>query len=338
MNYYVLGLETSCDETSAAIIDSSGVVLSNIVYSQINLHEKFGGIVPELASRDHAFKIHDVVSSSIEKAKLKIEDINYVSATIGPGLLGCLLTGVSFGKAFSMARNIPFIPIDHIKAHFMSVFIDNKKISYPFLGMVVSGGHTSIYLVSSVLDIKLISSTLDDAAGEVFDKIARFIGLGYPGGKALSDLARKGDPTKVKLTKPVIKRDKNSFSFSGIKTSVINKLSEIENLKLDDENVLNILASFEKLVADILVDKLIYFSKLYNIKDIVIGGGVAANYKLRETFLSKSKENGKTAWLIDREYCTDNAAMIANYGRLFVEAKIFPDIFKIKPYATGKKK
>jgi len=329
---YILSIETSCDETSVSVINTSGVVLSLVVYSQIDLHKKFGGVVPELAARDHASKILLVFNSALEKANLKLENINYIAVTSGPGLLGCLLVGLSFAKAISYALKIPLIPVDHIKAHLFSYFIGHKKIKFPFIGLVVSGGHTNIYKVESLYDISLIASTVDDAAGECFDKIARYIGLAYPGGKALSQKAENGNINFLKFKKPRVKNKKYAFSFSGIKTSVINYINTNNNFLLED-----LLASFEHSVANILVDTVIDVAIDYNIKDIIISGGVAANKRLRDTLNNKSKKNNLSSYLVPLQYCGDNAAMIANYARFYLKNyKYSNSIIDEKAYATSR--
>jgi N6-L-threonylcarbamoyladenine synthase len=343
---YILGIETSCDETAASVMTLDGRLLSNTVYSQIDLHKEYGGIVPEIASRDHAVKIHEVVKKCLEEANIKPCDLSYVAFTNGPGLLGCLLVGVSFAKALFLSRKIPLIPVDHVKAHLMSVFIEKRaqeKLRYPFIGMVVSGGHTSIYVVKSFSDVKLFSSTIDDAAGEAFDKVSRFLGLGYPGGKIISEISEKGDENFLKLKKPKIKNNLNDFSFSGVKTFFINKFREFKgNIDLESKEIKNIIASFQKTVVEILVDKLIYAAKENDINDIVIGGGVAANKRLRKVLEERCKENAFNSWLIPLSYCTDNAAMIANYARLKImdEGKIeYEDsLINIKPYSTTRKR
>jgi len=335
---FILGIETSCDETAASVVDGKGHVLSNVVFSQIDMHNKYGGIVPELASRDHALKIETVVKDAVSKAGLLPKDITHVGVASGPGLLGCLLVGLSFAKAFAMAKNIPVMGVDHVRAHLMASQMDgiydgNKKPPFPFAGLVVSGGHTSVYLVNSVDDITTLASTVDDAAGEVFDKLARFIGLGYPGGKIISDMARKGNPDAVKFPKPVIKGREKDFSFSGLKTSAINYFRHRkENEKIEDA-----LASFQETVCEILVDKLIGLAKENHVKDVVIGGGVAANYRLRELIAEKGVRNSLNVWLVPVQYCTDNAAMIANYARLLVNEDVNTftgDMSKITAYST----
>ncbi|MCX6112383.1 MAG: tRNA (adenosine(37)-N6)-threonylcarbamoyltransferase complex transferase subunit TsaD [Proteobacteria bacterium] len=348
--FLILGIETSCDETAAAVMDADGNVLSNVVFSQVEMHNKYGGIVPELASRDHALKIETIVNEAILKAGAKAQDITHIGVANGPGLLGCLLVGLSFAKAFALSKDIPLIGVDHVRSHLLSVMINDVNNggsfpSFPFAGLVVSGGHTSIYLVNSVDEIRILASTVDDAAGEVFDKVARFIGLEYPGGKVISDLAKLGNKNAVKFPKPVIKGRENDFSFSGLKTSVINYFRNMGikgNVDRNDSRALNALAGFQEVICEILVDKLIGVAEEVGIKDIVIGGGVAANYRLREMFLERASKKGFTAWSIPIKYCTDNAAMIANYARLIVkdkkDAQSFTDsMSSISAYSTTRR-
>lgn len=345
----ILGIETSCDETAASIVDTEGTVLSNVVFTQIDMHKKYGGIVPELASRDHALKIEDVVSTAIKDAKISIEDINAVGVANGPGLLGCLLIGLSFAKAFAFVRDIPLIGVDHVKAHLLSVTINRggKMPKFPFVGLVVSGGHTSIYLLRSVNEILTLSSTVDDAVGEVFDKLARFVGIGYPGGKIVSELAKKGKPHSIKIPIPVIKGREDDFSFSGIKTFVINELRKLGYGAKDsvyvpeseDKDLLDLLASFQETICSILVDRLIKLGKANGVSDLVIGGGVAANYRLRELLSEKAVAAGFKPWVVPLEYCTDNASMIANYASLLLrsEKSFVDDMYKIGAYSTSRR-
>ncbi|MBN1114787.1 MAG: tRNA (adenosine(37)-N6)-threonylcarbamoyltransferase complex transferase subunit TsaD, partial [Oligoflexia bacterium] len=270
MKTFFLGIETSCDETAAAVVDSDSNVLSNVVFSQVDLHKKYGGVVPELASRDHALKISCVVKEAINGSGLSVGDINYVSVANGPGLLGCLLVGVSFAKSFAMSRNIPLIPVDHVQSHLFSVFMDGTGTekegpAYPFAGLVVSGGHTSVYLVNSPSDVRVIGSTIDDAAGEVFDKVARFAGLGYPGGRIINSLASTGNPEAVRFKKPVIKGRENDFSFSGLKTAVITYLKE-SNVELspDSRALKDVLAAFQEHICALLAEKLVDLALMYN--------------------------------------------------------------------------
>lgn len=330
----VLGIETSCDETACAIVNSDGVCLSSLVYSQIDLHKEYGGVVPELASRDHAKKLPVIFEKVLKDAGVTIENIDAIAVTKGPGLLGCLLVGLSFAKSISYAKKIPLIPVDHIKAHLFSIFIDSSTPEFPFIGLVVSGGHTSIHLVSSSRDVKLVSSTVDDAAGEAFDKIARFLGLGYPGGSIINKLAKDGDINFLKFKKPLIKDNKYSFSFSGIKTAMINYL---HNNK-EDYILKDLLASFEYSICNNLVVNLLQVAKDYNVNNIVLGGGVAANTRLRSLLTKEAEKIKKNVYLVPINYCGDNAVMVANYARFFIEdSKSFSkEMLNIKAFVTSR--
>ena len=342
MSGYLLGIETSCDETSASVITYDGVALSNVIYSQIDLHNTYGGIVPELASRDHALKIETVVKEAIEKAGVTPKDITSVGVTSGPGLLGCILVGLSFAKAFALSRDVPLVGVDHVRAHALSTLIkkdvhDTDKPEFPFIALVVSGGHTSIYVVNSAQDIQRLASTVDDAAGEVFDKVARFLGLGYPGGKILSDLAKHGDNKKYKFSKPNVKGRPYDFSFSGLKTAAISYAKTVE---ANSQDLKDLMASFQEVICGTLVDKMLLLAKEKGIKDLVIGGGVAANYRLREVLNERATAEGLRPWLVPIEFCTDNAAMIANYARLVLDKKdkkFTSDMAKIAAYSTTRR-
>lgn len=310
----ILGIESSCDETACAVVNSDGECLSNIVFSQIDLHKEYGGVVPELASRDHAKKLPVIFEKALSTAKVNIDEINAIAVTNGPGLLGCLLVGLSFAKAIAYAKKIPLIPVDHIKAHLFSIFINSAGSKFPFVGLVVSGGHTSIYLVESFNNVKLIASTVDDAAGEAFDKISRYMGLGYPGGSIINKLAIDGDSNFLKFKKPLIKDNKYSFSFSGIKTSMINYLYQNK----DKYPLKDVLASFEYSICNNLVENVFQAAKDFDVNNIVVGGGVAANSRLRVLLTKEASISNKNVFLVPTKYCGDNAVMIANYARFFL--------------------
>lgn len=311
----ILAVETSCDETSVAILkynektsDNSIEVLSNIVLSQIDIHTKFGGVVPEIASRQHAKNISYVLEEALTKAKISLDDISAVAVTKGPGLVGALLVGVSFAKALAYSLNIPLIPVHHIAGHIFANYITHKEIKPPHLALVVSGGHSHIILVEDYTKFKILAKTRDDAAGEAFDKVARTLNLGYPGGPKISKMAEKGEYT-YKL--PTTKFDNSyDFSFSGIKTAVINICNkEKDNLRISD-----LCTSFEQNVTDVLVKNTINLAKELNIKDIALAGGVAANKVLRKKLKQEGANANINIYLPDLRYTTDNAAMIASYG------------------------
>ena len=324
MKEVILAIETSCDDTSAAIaID--GIVKSNIIISQ-GIHSKHGGVVPEISSREHLKNIILVVKEALRSAKIQKNDLNAISFTLGPGLLGSLLVGCSFAKSLSFALNIPLIGVDHMKAHVLSNFIDEPIPNFPFICLTVSGGHTQLVLVKDFLNMDIIGETLDDAVGEAFDKSAKILGIEYPGGPIIDKISKNGDPLKYKFSKPRIS-DLN-FSFSGIKTSILYFVkSEMEKDPMFVEKNLNdIAASIQYSLVEILKEKLIKAANKYKISTIAIAGGVSANSLLRkEIDKLKSIYNWKT-FIPKIEYCTDNAAMIAIAAHYYIKEKIFDDI------------
>lgn len=316
MAHIILGIESSCDDTSAAVI-SDGVLLSNVIASQ-KVHENYGGVVPELASRAHQQNIVPVVSEAIRQAGIRKEDLSAIAFTRGPGLLGSLLVGVSFAKGLGMALDIPLIDVNHLHAHVLSHFILQKPgdetPEFPFLCLLISGGNSQIVLVNSVTDMHILGKTIDDAAGEAFDKCAKVMGLPYPGGPHIDRLAQQGDPDKFKFAKPRIPGF--DYSFSGLKTSFLYTLRD--NLKTDpdfiEKNKEDLAASLQKTIIDILINKLDKALKINPVKHIAIGGGVSANSGVRkavEDFCSRKKVK---AWIPQRAFTTDNAAMVAVAG------------------------
>lgn len=311
----ILGIESSCDDTAAAVI-SDGKLLANIIARQ-DVHMKYGGVVPELASRAHQQNIIPVVSETLKKANVSLSEISAIAFTRGPGLLGSLLVGTSFSKAMSMSLDIPLIEVNHMQGHVLSNFIDGKESSppFPFLCLTVSGGHTQIVLVEDYFKMKVIGETIDDAAGEAFDKVAKILGLPYPGGPLVDKHAQNGNPDKFKFPHPVI--PELNFSFSGLKTSFLYFIRDHvkENPDFIAQNVDDICASIQKTIIDILLSKLKRASQETGIKNIAIAGGVSANSGLRKRL--EEEEKTKHQWNIfipKFEYCTDNAAMIAIVG------------------------
>lgn len=303
----ILGIETSCDETSICVLKDGKEVLANIVSSQIDIHKEFGGVVPEIASRHHIKNISYVLDEALEKANIKLEDITAIAVTYGPGLVGALLVGVSFAKSLAYALDVPLVPVHHIQGHIAANYITNPDLKPPFISLVVSGGHSHIIKVSEYTKFNILAKTRDDAVGEAFDKVARVLGLGYPGGPKVSKLAKSGQAT-YKL--PTTKFDNLDFSFSGIKTSVLNLANkEKDNLRKED-----VAKSFEDNVCNVLVENTIRAMKENNIAKVALAGGVAANDVLRDTLKKKAEENSYTAYIPNLEYCTDNAAMIAMAG------------------------
>lgn len=300
-----LGIESSCDETSVAIVKNGREVLANVVSTQIPIHKKFGGVVPEIASRKHLTNIVFVVKEALDNAKLDFKDIDYIGVTYGPGLIGALLVGVAYAKSLAYALNIPIVPTHHIEGHIAANYLTYESLKPPFMALVVSGGHTHLINVKDYTDFEIIGKTRDDAVGEAFDKVARVLGLPYPGGPEVSKLAREGEFT-YKL--PKTKFDNYDFSFSGIKTAVINIAhKEGESLKRED-----LACSFEETVTDELVDTCIKAMKDLNINKVVLAGGVSANLVLRDKLLKATKNRDYECFLPDLKYCTDNAAMIAS--------------------------
>ena len=308
----ILAIESSCDDTSAAIC-ADGVILSNVIANQ-TIHQAYGGVVPELASRVHQQNIVPAVQQALLAAKVSKNDVNAVAFTRGPGLLGSLLVGVSFAKAFALAKNLPLIEVNHMQAHVLAHFIGDPKPSFPFLCLTVSGGHTQIVLVKDYFDMQVIGQTTDDAAGEAMDKTSKILGLPYPGGPLIDKHARSGNPDAYKFPEPQIPG--LDFSFSGLKTSILYFIQK--NVKLNpnfiEENLNDICASVEKRIATILLNKLKRAADEYGIKDIALAGGVSANTGLREGLLAMGNKNGWNCFIPKLEYCTDNAAMIAIAG------------------------
>jgi N6-L-threonylcarbamoyladenine synthase len=308
----ILGIESSCDETSAAIC-VDGVILSNVIANQ-TIHEAYGGVVPELASRVHQQNIVPAVQHALSIAKVNKNDIDAVAFTRGPGLLGSLLVGVSFAKAFALAKNIPLIDINHMQAHILAHFIGDNKPSFPFLCLTVSGGHTQIVLVKDYFDMEVIGQTLDDAAGEAMDKTSKILGLPYPGGPLIDKYARLGNPDAYKFPEPQIPG--LDFSFSGLKTSILYFIrdSVAKNPDFVQQNLNDICASVEKRVTTILLNKLSKAAHAHDIKDVALAGGVSANTGLRQELQALCEKNNWRCFIPRLEYCTDNAAMIAIAG------------------------
>ena len=314
----MLGIETSCDETAGSVIKGGtsdladgDKILSNVVSSSIAFHERFGGVVPEIASRFHVQYINHVVREALDNARITLDDVNLIAVTSGPGLVGALLIGISFAKALSLVRNIPIIGVNHVEAHIYACLMENPEITPPFVGLVVSGGHTSLFLAEKRVEFKLIGSTLDDAAGEAFDKVAKILGLGYPGGPIIEKRAMEGDPKAIDFPRPCI-TGRLDFSFSGLKTAVLYYCRKIGKLK--DSIINDICASFQEAIVDVLVKNAILACKENGLRDIVLGGGVTANLRLREKFRIVSEDAGIKVYFPSVPLCLDNAAMVAGLG------------------------
>ncbi len=309
----LLALETSCDETAFAILEDGEKVLANLVASQEELHRRYGGIVPELASRRHLELILPLAFEALERARISLEEIEAVAVTNGPGLIGSLLIGVSFAKALAFGRGLPLLAVDHINAHFLAAFLEEKKPSFPFIALVVSGGHTALFYVRDYLEFYLLGQTRDDAAGEAFDKVAKLLGLGYPGGRIISRLAEKGDPQSIPLPRPLLDQEGFDFSFSGLKTAVAHFVKDLQKKGLPVP-IHDLCASFEAAVVEVLVKKTLRALNATGVKNLVVAGGVASNKSLREEFQKLAREDGFFLFLPRPEFCTDNAAMVGVAG------------------------
>ncbi len=307
---YVLGIETSCDETSASIVKDGEAVLSNVVSSSLKEHKKYGGVVPEIASRMQLESITEVTDCAIKEAKIKLKNINLVSVTYSPGLAGSLLVGISFAKSISLGMGVPLLGVNHLHSHIYANFLSGERLALPFVALIVSGGHTTLFYVKDFDKIEILGETRDDACGEAFDKVAKILGLGYPGGPLIERLARRGDPDKIKFSCSNTDQPLD-FSFSGIKTAVlyyVKKHSIISNQLVRD-----IAASFQESAIDTLIRKSLLACKLKKVNRLVIGGGVAANNRLRERFYSEA-DNGLNIYFPHPKLCMDNAAMVAGFG------------------------
>ncbi len=305
----ILAIESSCDETACAIVENGRNILSNVVYTQIAIHKEYGGVVPEIASRKHIEKIGDVVDTAIKKAGLRKSDIDAVAVTYAPGLIGALLTGISYAKAFAFGLKIPIIPVHHLRGHIASNYLSFEELEPPFLALVVSGGHSHIVKVDSYTDYKVIGRTRDDAAGEAFDKVSRVLGLGYPGGVQIEKAAIDGNINALKLPVTQFEDAPFDFSFSGLKTKMINFVHNSKQTG-SEINIPDVAASFNYTVAKTLTDKFINAAKYYNINKLVLAGGVAANKMLREMLDEAAKSNNASLYIPKLSLCGDNAAMI----------------------------
>ncbi len=309
----ILAIETSCDETAASVVKNGREVLSNIIYTQIALHTKYGGVVPEIASRKHIEKINQVVEGALEEAGVALRDITAIAVTYGPGLVGALLVGVSEAKAISFATGIPLIGVHHISGHISANYIEYRELEPPFVCLVASGGHSHLVVVRDYGEYEIIGRTRDDAAGEAFDKVARAIGLGYPGGPKIDKLSKEGNPDAIPFPRAKVGENEYDFSFSGLKSAVLNYLNSCR-MKGEEINQADVAASFQKAVIDVLVEHSLHAVKEYGFDKFAIAGGVASNTSLREAFEKECAERGITFYHPSPVYCTDNAAMIGAAG------------------------
>lgn len=306
----ILAIETSCDETAAAVVKNGREVLSNVIASQIDLHTLYGGVVPEIASRKHIEMINQVIEEALKEAEVTFEDITAIAVTYGPGLVGALLVGVSAAKALAFALNKPLIGVHHIEGHISANYIEHKDLKPPFLSLVVSGGHSHLVRVKDYGEYEILGRTRDDAAGEAFDKVARAIGLGYPGGPKIDKVSREGNPDAIHFPRAKIGENEYDFSFSGLKSAVLNYLNSCE-MKKEPINQADVAASFQKAVIDVLVDHSVNAVMQQKEKVFTIAGGVASNTHLRNALEKACRERGIEFLYPSPIYCTDNAAMIA---------------------------
>ncbi|WP_418748158.1 tRNA (adenosine(37)-N6)-threonylcarbamoyltransferase complex transferase subunit TsaD [Frisingicoccus sp.] len=306
---YILAIESSCDETAAAVVKNGREVLSNVISSQIELHKLYGGVVPEIASRKHIEKINPVIREALAEADMKLEDMDAIGVTYGPGLVGALLVGVAAAKAISYAKHIPLIGVHHIEGHISANYIENKDLEPPFLGMVVSGGHTHLVMVKDYGKYEILGKTRDDAAGEAFDKVARAIGLGYPGGPKIDRLAKEGNPKAIAFPRAHVADAPLDFSFSGLKSSVLNYINSCE-MKHQEICRADVAASFQDAVVDAIVSHTIEAAKMYRMDKVALAGGVASNSALRRAMKERCEAAGLKFYYPSPILCTDNAAMI----------------------------
>ncbi len=305
----ILAIESSCDETAAAVVKNGREVLSNVISSQIELHKLYGGVVPEIASRKHIEKINQVIEEALQEANVTLDDIDAIGVTYGPGLVGALLVGVAEAKAIAYARKLPLVGVHHIEGHISANYIENKELEPPFICLVVSGGHTHLVCVKDYGEYEIIGRTRDDAAGEAFDKVARAIGLGYPGGPKIDKLSREGNAQAIVFPRARIEDAPYDFSFSGVKSSVLNYINGCK-MKGEEYNQADIAASFQKAVTDVLVGNAMHALEEYGYDKLAIAGGVASNSTLREAMRTACEEKGVAFYHPSPILCTDNAAMI----------------------------
>ncbi|MDL2287518.1 tRNA (adenosine(37)-N6)-threonylcarbamoyltransferase complex transferase subunit TsaD [Eubacteriales bacterium OttesenSCG-928-G02] len=332
---YILGIESSCDETAAAVVKDGREIVSSIVASQVSIHALYGGVVPEIASRTHTEAINGVVTQALEKANLTLKDIDAIAVTNAPGLIGALLVGVSFAKSLAYAANLPLIPTHHIRGHVAANYLAFPALKPPFYSLVVSGGHTSLMLVKDYTDYEIIGQARDDAAGEAFDKVARVLGLPYPGGAAMDRLAYEGDKHKIKFPLSSVEDNEYDFSFSGLKTAVINYLhrEEMRGTKIDDTMKADIAASFTNTLVQTITLRIKKLLESKKALPVVLSGGVAANSHLRNAVIALCEEYQVEAFMPPLSLCGDNAAMIASQGYYEYKNGCIGDL-NLNAYAT----
>jgi N6-L-threonylcarbamoyladenine synthase len=315
----VLAIESSCDDTGVAVVENGRTILSNRVSSQVEIHGKYGGVVPELASRRHVESIIPVVRSAIDEARVTLDDIDGIAVTCGPGLIGSLLVGLSVAKSIAYVKGKPLVGVNHVDGHLCAILLERQDLLFPFLGLVVSGGHTSLYRVEGVGRTRLLGKTRDDAAGEVFDKVAKVLGLGYPGGPVIDRLSESGNPKAVRFPRAMASpRSLLDFSFSGLKTAVVNYLRVYPLGRGDEDRLRGVVASFQEAVVDVLVRKARQGARQEGLDRIVVTGGVASNSRLRLRFRELAREEGFKVFFPSPGLCTDNGAMIGVVGSYYL--------------------
>lgn len=333
MSSLILGIETSCDETSAALVENGKNMLSNVVSSQIDVHNAFGGVVPEIASRKHTETIVHVIDQAMKASGAASEEIDAVAVTQGPGLVGSLMVGISAAKALAFSWEKPLVGVNHLEAHIASAHIENE-IDFPFVALIVSGGHTNLYMVRGFLDFELLGGTRDDAAGEAFDKGAKALGLGYPGGIEIDRLSKNGDPAAVSFPRP-LNDGSFDFSFSGLKTALLNHL--IKNPVETENDLHDVCAGFQEAIVETLVNKTLNAARKNGVRSVVVAGGVACNSRLRRLGEQRIEGEGISVFMPSPSLCTDNAAMIAALGHhMYEDGRV--SSFDISPYSTAGRK
>lgn len=333
MSDYILGIETSCDETACSVVKDGRDILSNIVSSQIDIHKKYGGVVPEIASRKHVEAIIPIINEALISANIRLKDINAVAVTNGPGLIGSLLVGLSAAKSIAFSIDVPIIGVDHIEAHAYSVNIEHE-IPMPYTALVVSGGHTSLFQVNDYNSFEIIGKTRDDAAGEAFDKAAKLLGLQYPGGLHIDRIAKNGNKDKYNFPRPLLNSESMDFSFSGIKTSLVYFLNK-NNIQTESQ-LSDVCACYQEAIVETLVEKSILAARKKGSKNLAIAGGVASNSRLRELAAFRLKSENINLFIPNPKYCTDNAAMIAILGHKKFLNKEYSDL-ELDVYSTKRK-
>ncbi len=334
MSELVLGIESSCDETAAAVIKDGRIALSSIVASQVDIHKEYGGVVPEIASRMHVELILPVIEKAIAEAGIGMNELDGVAVANGPGLIGSLMVGLSTAKAMSYALGIPLIGVNHLEAHLSAVHLEHE-VDFPFVGLVVSGGHTSLYLVKGYTEFEILGKTRDDAAGEAFDKAAKLLGLSYPGGVEIDRLAKEGDPELITFPRPFKSSSSFDFSFSGVKTSLVYYLRKHPDP--DERQLRDICAGYQEAIVETLADKTLLAAKEYGVASAVMSGGVACNSRLRALAGERFREGGISLYIPSPKYCTDNAAMIGALGACKLRKGEASEL-SLNPFSTSRPK